>query len=151
KAGDGTLAPLVEHWNGSAFKLVRLPSGLNKGFGLHAIEGQGGQDFWAVGSSGVTLQRSGTSWTRHHIPGASSNDTLYGVSEPAADDAWTVGVTDDGTSAAVLLYHWNGSAWSSQGPSLLGYLYGVRAVSPSNVWAVGTQLVNNDFRALVLH
>jgi hypothetical protein len=82
---------------------------------------------------------------------------LQSVTTVAADDVWAVGVAtftwyiSDGdpiTSSQTIIQHWNGTAWSivsSPNPgdgnnyygTITNELYGVAAVSTSDVWAVG--------------
>ena len=74
-------------------------------------------------------------------PGADSNQ-LNGIAVLSPCDAWTVGSFDNGGSGVqTLIEHWDGTAWTAVTGANPGttdnVLYGVRAVSSSNVWAVG--------------
>jgi hypothetical protein len=120
-----SLAPestLVQHWNGQRWQIVASPNGKPgntvPGNGiLHAVAAASENDIWAVGSYQA---RSGG-----------------------------VGDQDDNP----LIEHWNGSIWqvvpsptmpASRGPhspSGNGKLYGVAAVSSSDIWAVGEALM----------
>jgi hypothetical protein len=64
---------------------------------------------------------------------------LYAVSADSANDAWAVGVNQGRT----LVERWKGSGWSRvSSPSVGPYgneLLGVSALSPKNVWAVGSR------------
>src|SRR6266568_2808374 len=92
--------------------------------------------------------------TQPPSPGAASNE-LFGVAVLSACDAWAVG--DDVTSNGgrqTLAEHWNGSSWAvlpSPDPGTPdNVLTSVRAVSATNVWAVGyTGGAGNQ--TLVLH
>lgn len=62
---------------------------------------------------------------------------------PGSSEAWAVGgQRPSSTSAIPLIEHWNGVAWSvvpdAVDPAVGGFLYGVTAVSTSDVWAVGS-------------
>ena len=88
-------------------------------------------------------------------PGASSNE-LFGVAVLSACDAWAVG--DDVTSNGgrqTLTEHWNGSSWtvvpSPDPASPDNVLSSVRAVSRTNVWAVGYTAGGAGDKTLILH
>jgi hypothetical protein len=80
-------------------------------------------------------------------PGTQDNQ-LQGVAVLSACDAWAVGFDSDDPSNdpsrrvdKALIEHWDGTSWTVvPGPepgSLQDHLTGVRAVSATNVWAVG--------------
>jgi len=118
---------------------------------------------WAVGSTNnggntLILHWDGTSWSVVPSPNIPDwTNQLQSVTTVAADDVWAVGVAtftwyisdgDEITSSQTIIQHWNGSAWSivpSPNPgdannyygTITNELYGVAAVSASDVWAVG--------------
>lgn len=75
--------------------------------------------------------------------GIGSNSNLSGVVATAANDVWAVGgvESETATNYSTLIEQWNGSVWSTmQSPNVSNagnVLYGVTAVSASDVWAVG--------------
>jgi len=76
------------------------------------------------------------------------------VSAYDANNAWAVGAYDDSNSIQHdLIEHWDGTSWSEQtgvNPGANGnYLYGVKAFSATNVWAVGSY-VDADYTPHVL-
>ena len=80
------------------------------------------------------------------IPSANGRNQvneLHGISALSENDLWAVGVSynTERTLSASLIEHWNGAQWSvvpSPNPSTtLNILYGVAAVAPNDVWAVG--------------
>jgi len=82
-------------------------------------------------------------WTVVKSPdGPSTNSQLNGVSASAANNVWTVGgyqSANDGPFRT-LTERWDGSAWSfvpSANDGAEDTLYGVAAISPTDVWAVG--------------
>ncbi len=89
------------------------------------------------------------SWAVVDSPSVGTTDNeLRAVSAISADDAWAVGYVGDNTSGfRSLTEHWDGSTWSvvpSSNPSaILNFLYGVIAVAPDDVWAVGEQRVTD--------
>jgi hypothetical protein len=93
--------------------------------------------------------------TQPTSPGASGNE-LFGVAVLSACDAWAVG--DDVTSNGgrqTLTEHWNGSSWtvvpSPDPASPDNVLSSVRAVSRTNVWAVGYTAGGAGDKTLILH
>jgi hypothetical protein len=70
------------------------------------------------------------------------DNQLYGVAAVSANDVWAVGnyFNTDG-HAQTLIEHWNGTAWGlipSPNPGTANnFLFGVSAVSASDIWAVG--------------
>jgi len=67
---------------------------------------------------------------------------LSGVAAVSANDVWAVGTSGSQISGGqTLIEHWNGAHWQivkSPNPgSIYNSLYGVTAVSATNVWAVG--------------
>jgi hypothetical protein len=91
-------------------------------------------------------------------PSATYNE-LIGVAAVTASNAWAVGdFVNNGSGADdTLILHWNGSAWSrvaSPNPSsTVNLLNGIRAVSATNIWAVGyfTDDGTGADRTLILH
>src|SRR5207237_1150006 len=131
-----------------------IVSSPNQGTGDNFLQGVGvvsANDVWVVGyyfngSVKQTLVEhwNGTAWSVVASPNitTTANNFLQGVAVVSANDVGAVGCYDcDTTASRTLVEHWNGSAWSvvsSPNPGT-GYiqLYGVAAVSASDVWAVG--------------
>jgi hypothetical protein len=139
---------------------------------LHGLSARTASDVWAVGvqatqSSNDTLAMhwNGTSWTVVPTPNPWpecqdgdilwSGNSLSAVSAISANDVWAVG--SECYSANTIVEHWNGSSWSlvasprrPGGFDSTAALYGVEAISPSNVWAVGYS-GSDAFETLVEH
>jgi hypothetical protein len=124
---------LIEHWNGTAWRVIQSPNP-NYSQDLYAAAAVSSGDAWAVGSSfnyspygyGALIEHwNGKAWSAVPNPATTA---LYGVTALASNDAWAVGVGQ--------ILHWNGAKWSvfSKSP---GYLESIAAVSSSNIWAVG--------------
>jgi hypothetical protein len=154
---------LIEHWDGSSWSIVPSPNGGAYGNHLQSVAARAANDGWAVGASNnggnsLILHWDGASWSVVPSPNiADWTNQLQSVTTVAADDVWAVGVAyftwyiSDGdpiTSSQTIIQHWNGSAWSivpSPNPgdnnnhygTITNQLYGVAAVSASDVWAVG--------------
>ncbi len=91
----------------------------------------------------VSAPECGPDWTVIPSPNINSaENVLNGVAAVSSSDVWAVGYSDDHLSPRqTLTEHWNGTAWTivpspSPGTSF-NNLFGVAAVSSSDVWAVG--------------
>lgn len=146
---------LIEHWNGSAWKVQRSPNpGRPTRFRwLYSVAATSSKNAWAVGSSGVP-QRSlieywgGKLWKVQ--PGPSPRGTvLFGVAATSAKNAWAVGVFAKGP----LIEHWGGKAWKVQRSPRPrnSALVSVAALSRTNAWAVGYSFSDGVGRALIEH
>jgi len=96
----------------------------------------GGGETWLIGSRGgaqVLLRWDGKHWQDVPVPPGS----VYGLHILAADDVWAAGATDSGAAVS----HWNGQTW--QQTIVHGFprsgVGTVLAVSPTEVWAGGTE------------
>jgi hypothetical protein len=145
--------PLVEHWNGTTWHLLRVPSPPNGG-ALASISGTAADDLWAVGfrgppgwfpASGTLVEHwDGSRWSIVHAPGASSSLALNAVIVLSTDDAWAVGglprdpiYGPDGHSVSE---HWDGRRWTmvpTAGGTRADTLNAVAVASTGEVWTVG--------------
>jgi hypothetical protein len=119
---------------------------------------------WAVGTIGSQLNTTqtviehwnGSSWSvvKSPNPGSIIN-SLYGVAAVSATNIWAVGyyVQTSGVTQT-LIEHWNGTQWSvvkSPSPaSVNNELFGVAAVSASNIWAVGFAASNSSAQTTLI-
>lgn len=134
---------------------------------LAGVSAASASDAWAVGayipgSSGVlaTLAQhfDGTRWTAFPLPNVGvQQNVLDAVSMPAPGKAWAVGYFENGRfQQQTLIEHFDGSVWSvvpSPSPGAFqNILYGVAAITDSDVWAVGAeQDVNGLWHTLTEH
>lgn len=141
---------LIEHWDGTSWRIVPSP---NAGFNdfLYGVTAASATDAWAVGqfsnASGFyqTLMEhwNGTTWHIVPSPNVGTHDNvLNGATAISATDAWAVGDFLDHTSTShTLIEHWDGTTWrvepSPAGAPTPNVLNAVRAVSATDVWAVG--------------
>ncbi len=155
---NDTYQPLMLHWNGTRWHKVAgaaTPTGSTPQFG--GISAVSATDIWVVGSIvGATRisqelieHWNGTTWQRVPPPqdhSAYHNVTLNSVAAVAANDVWAVGsgyFTGDATvsGASGLIEHWDGHTWSYRpisGPeSRSNELVSIKAISSTNIWAVG--------------
>jgi hypothetical protein len=134
---------------------------------LAGVSAASANDVWAVGAfmptTGSVLNTlgehfDGTRWTAFPLPnvGAQQN-VLQAVSMPAPGKAWAAGFFINGKfQQQTLIEHFDGTVWSvvpSPSPGgLQNILYGVAAISDTDVWAVGTQQDSNGpFHTLTEH
>lgn len=144
--GNGTL---IEHWNGTSWSVISGANVPNGSF-LLGVTAVASNDVWAVGNqpSSAILDPfiehwNGTSWSVVPSPQIAGEVILKGVSADSANDVWAVG----SAKGAGLVEHWNGQTWSvvpspvvRSNPNNVGggSLNAVTALSPTNVWAVGS-------------
>jgi Phosphoesterase family len=152
---DATLT-FAEHYNGKKWTVVRTPNtgvNFNSFYGLAATGGEA----WAVGEylNAAYQDRAlievwnGQSWSIADNPQpGSQRDMLFGAAALSPDDVWGVGDQEGANGIfQTLAEHWNGTAWTvvpTPDPASAGdHLYGVYAVSPDDIWAVGQQLTGS--------
>jgi hypothetical protein len=129
-------------------------------------------DVWAAGYSGsldpafgccndTLIQHwDGNTWSTLQSPNPPDgrDNRLYSIAAVSPDDVWAVGFSGTGTFGTLrtLILHWNGAKWSimpspNAGSNTPNALYGVAAVSPNDVWAVGWTGNNASSQTLVIH
>jgi hypothetical protein len=139
--------PIVEHWDGHAWKDLTLPW-IPQSAILTLVSASSKTDVWMQaqlpvrGAVGMLEHWDGHAWTRVPPPfGAHSiADSLTSTS---ASDAWAVaGYTRHGHSRPIAA-HWDGNHWSiipTPQPNTDSALYDVTAASPNDAWAVGADM-----------
>lgn len=99
-------APLMVHWNGSAW--IRPSASGLPNMDLKSVACVAANDCWAVGQSKTFLYYNGTSWA-NIIPSASvPNTTMNSIDCINANNCWVVGNPMAGDATFV---QWNGSTW----------------------------------------
>jgi hypothetical protein len=126
------------------------------GFEVAGFAARSAADVWAVGLrpggrcqfQTLTQHWDGSAWTVVPSPSNTAvNSVLDGVTVAGSNEAWAVGTVGcPADQSRTLTEHWNGSAWSivsSPNGGVTGNhfstLQAVTAISPSDVWAVGSQ------------
>jgi len=149
---DATLT-LANHYDGQGWSALPTPNAgpnFNTLFGVAATGGQA----WAVGVHldpaykvrSLIEHWDGAGWTIVDGPQPSgARDMLFAASAVSTSDVWAVGQQQgEDDRFTTLIEHWDGHAWrvvSAPNPGSTGdSLYGVSAVAPDNVWAVGQRL-----------
>jgi hypothetical protein len=137
----------IQHFDGTSWAIVPSPNRPHETdawlLGVTAISAD---DVWAVGFDHVgTLAEhwNGTTWSIVPSPNPVAGTNLFNaVTAIGPDDAWAVGESIvPGDPSRTLAEHWDGTAWRAvatpnQGP-LNNELFGVSALSSTDVWAVG--------------
>jgi len=144
---------LIEHWNGTRWRIIPSPNPGWKTSGYDILNGVSAvsvTDVWAAGyyntgtgrDKTLILHWDGSTWTKVPSPNQGTyGNYLNAVSADSATSAWAVGdsFTDN------LLLHWDGSTWTTvAGPTLAGgsmsspvTLNGVASLAGTDAWTVG--------------
>jgi hypothetical protein len=147
---------LVEHWDGKAWKVVRMPVvARRQPYGLEGVDTRSSSDAWAVGAitrgaDVVTLafHWDGDRWSRvPTIDPSAEFQLLGGVAIAARHRVWAVGSSWDADrqSDVTLVLRWNGRGWvqeRSPNPEAGNTLVDVAAL-PSRQFAVGSYWAND--------
>lgn len=161
-----TQQTLIEHWNGSGWTRVPSPNEGTQSF-LHAITVESASNAWAVGSfiaadgtnRTLTMHWNGSHWSVIPSQSPGGDDALISVTASWTNNIWAVGLRNPsrcgngGPKCQTLIEHWNGSHWtlvaSPNPPSgYLNVLLGIRAVSRTSIYAVGSTDFNST---LIVH
>jgi hypothetical protein len=150
---------LAERWNGSVWTQTPTPNVQFFDENLLAVSAASGSDVWATGSTNqtgfkstnpITAHFDGTTWTIVSTPATTggSKSILDGVVNFGGGNVWAVG---RGRNAHALIEHLTPNGWTivpSPDPVLKSgssfassTLTGISAISPSDIWAVGTYSV----------
>ena len=149
--GSVARQPLIEHWDGAVWTVIRTPH-LEFGGLLQAVAARSSNDVWAVGSRNELGQVhtliehwNGSRWLVVPSPSIGTYDLLYGVEVVSRNDAWAVGSSDAVVDTYILM-HWDGTSWSLvDGPPVSkSLLRSVKAFSSNDVWAVGSKEIDNN-------
>jgi hypothetical protein len=130
-AGATTMTPLAEHWDGSSWTAVSLPSALNAANGLVSVYAASPGDVWATAGG----------------PASTSGSARPGRTNP-----------ENGGPRAPVFAHWDGTSWSTvavPGPSEYGLAYQYEAIAGhgADVWAVGAawEAYSTGYLPLIAH
>ncbi|MEO8288836.1 MAG: S-layer homology domain-containing protein [Chloroflexota bacterium] len=130
-------AGYIIRWDGSQWN-VSSQSLLDFVRGVVAVSADDiwavGTDFQSGGNTSVIIHWNGTTWS---LSSSRSDSDLEAVTATGPSDVWAVGFKPSGTFTR----HWNGSSWtdvdSPRPQPFSGQLWGVAAISTTDVWAVG--------------
>jgi hypothetical protein len=159
----GPGGPMILHWNGNAWGLVKTPTIGSAPFTAGTMSAVSPTDVWAAGSYSPTsgdqaiMRWNGTTWTQVKIPALScaAQQCLRDVSAVSATNAWTAGnYTNSSGVQELVILHCNATACTrvkSPVPGQTQVLFGVSADSPADAWAVGGYGSRYLDKILVLH
>jgi hypothetical protein len=143
---EGAFRMFTEHWDGTAWTLVRPARPGSRGF-FDEVAVVSRNNVWAVGQTiyqGPLAEHwDGRAWRIVPTPWPGPNGAeLSGVVALSGDDVWAVGFNTTKRIARTLVEHWNGNAWtmipSPNRGRFYNELFDVDATSPVDIWAVGT-------------
>jgi hypothetical protein len=142
--GSGGSGNLVERFDGTAWRIVSSPS-----VGVRDLDVLSTNEVWRWAVPARRPRparwRDGSWQVIPSLPGAANHLMVFeAVSALASDDVWAVGWDRDysvsSRPVSSLVAHYDGTMWtrvSSPNPRTRNTLYGVLALSATNVWAVG--------------
>ncbi len=145
--GETNPNQIIEHYNGTAWSVSPGPTTFlpTDEPALESITAISATDMWAAGFILTDVYSAlyplfehydGTGWTAYET--LDSDAVMYGISANATNDVWAVGTVAEYSTA---IEHYDGSTWSVMSSPNAGagwnVLFGVAALSPTNVWAVG--------------
>jgi hypothetical protein len=152
---------LILHWNGKSWTQTIV----NQQVYFRAVAAVNKNDIWAVGqltnSTGVgdltyAVHFDGKRWT--HVPTPSpfrkhnlDQDWLTSLTVVSSNDVWASAVWRDGDFGILdhtFAEHWDGNQWqivqtlNPGGNSQYHDFWGIAALTPENIWAVGSAGLN---------
>lgn len=134
----------ILHWNGTSWSPYPNPAAAGRP--LWSIAAISSNDIWAGGCIPEFYEHfDGTAWSYVAPGGAGSpfaESCVTGLSALATNDVWSVGwIQYQANNPVTQIQHWNGTQWGVTTSPNVGtgpnQLYGVVALSDSDVWAVG--------------
>jgi hypothetical protein len=159
----GKIIPLIERWNGRAWKIQASPDPSPQGAELIGVTALSAESAWAVGTVlGATAAQSltlieywnGHLWQTQPSVSPGGQNFLVGVTALTGSQAWTAGLYTFGSNTGTLVENWDGTSWQEQttpGPGLHIGFFGIAAHSASDVWAVGFRASLTKPRTLAQH
>jgi hypothetical protein len=143
----------------SGWSVIDSPNPFSRDNQFYGVAASSSTDVWAVGvaTNAFIEHWDGTNWSVITGPATVSETILYDVAVVSSSDVWAVGQTYAGYPGYYhsLAIHWDGTAWSRvPSPNLSEYginsLFGVDAVSSTDVWAVG-YAGHTSWQTLAMH
>src|SRR5262249_32495571 len=132
------------HWDGSSWSMVG--NDCDAYGGLTGVTVLSARNAWAVGDA-ETCHFDGSGW--HQVPSPQPGGDHFEIGSPlgdvsgtSANDLWAVGARivkfGDEIEHHSIVERWDGSSWTLDLNAPGQILTGVETLSPTNVWAVGT-------------
>lgn len=145
-------ATLVQRWDGSNWTTMPTPNPALFRNELDGVAALSATDVWAVGyykddaapARALVEHWTGSAWRLIDAPSPGKYwNQLAAVTATGPDDIWAVGWQQSDGPFEPLIEHWDGKVWSlvASAPDLRkGELRSVVAITPSVVWAAGSEL-----------
>lgn len=154
---------LIEHWNGTSWKLVPDQGTQFRAGTLMTVTAVSPENVWAAGYASTPggVMSTGSlfeHWDGRHWQSTTSSPgvSIVSISAVSPTDVWSVASTrDDQGQTAVELARWNGHQWQSTPRRQPDYdpfqtsIEQVVAVNDNDVWLVGGS--SNQAKALIAH
>jgi hypothetical protein len=146
QAQGSSFNTLIEHWDGTRWAVIPSPK-LPQGSELTGVTAPAPDNAWAVGFAGGSADAlvehwDGSAWSVVASPAFAGVTISNGaISADSATDVWAMGfLATSPTSDENVSLHWDGSGWTVNPAAHLrfGGVGPAAALSPSDVWAVGT-------------
>jgi hypothetical protein len=150
--------PLAELWDGRRWRVINI----GQEGALYAVDGASTGNVWAVGAQGLTelsvndifglvMRWNGRRWQYVPAPSPSysEGDRFAGVDANSTSKAWA---THNGGTGGSDIQRWDGRRWRIAHVFRLeeSSLSDIAAVSPNDVWAVGSRSYLPE-RPLIVH
>jgi hypothetical protein len=139
------LRPVIEHWNGHAWSLMKNPA-VPPMTALSSVTVEPGGQAWMVGTPfrntryGVVLHWTGHGWASVHTPATSTAVGLDAVTHDG-NDVWAVGTAADASgNYRPYALRWNGHTWAAvpAGTTAGGQLEAAAPTANGDLQAVGS-------------
>lgn len=151
---------LIEHWNGVKWSIISSPNVSGTDNTLADIHAVASNDVWAVGYTGPDVAFTqhnalmehwdGHKWSIVSHPASQLSGNLTAISVISAKNIWVVGQylpTGNDATFQTLAEHWDGTQWSIIPTANItgsnNLFADIKALSASNIWAVGASQSNN--------
>ena len=147
----------IVHYSGRGYPLhVDSPAGRRN---LYDVDFVSPNDGWIVGEDELILHWNGDEWEISKPPTVDSGGhysyDLYNVAFTKENDGWAAGCVGSEGGEQILIYHWDGTAWSqvSLPEELLFWvcIHDIAAISPTDVWLIGTSWREGKEYGVALH
>jgi hypothetical protein len=110
-------------------------------------------NYYGSGTSQPLIEKwNGTKFANQSVslPSGCSYVKLYSVSFTSSSNGWAVGICSSPSPDKYVIYHYDGTSWSSTVGTGNARLYSVKAISASEAWAVG-QKAGTPWKPYILH
>jgi hypothetical protein len=131
---------LIEHWDGSSWTIIDSPTATSAPTtALYGVTATASNDVWAVGVDNHNGARvwhwDGSSWSAVFSSAFTGVGGLDSVSADAGNDVWAV---EGRLSPGRAVLHFDGTSWARIDTHTQIFFNAITALSPTDVWAVGT-------------